>query len=299
MNHWIFTVTSKKINNKTFTAEEIFEQRMMDTFWGIGEKTPNRNNLRKGDKVIYYLGLPLKEFGGEATLESDLFELDDQQKFEFKHGSEIYQTDYGVHLKDISIWKIRKPVEDLVPKLGFIENKEYWFSYFQGGVRQISVEDYQIITGQRVISLVEELEKTRDLESQTEFALEAQLEEFLYQNWSNIDWGTPLDLYRTDEIDRRQFPAGTWSIDFLAIDKYSKELVVIELKRGKTSDSTVGQILSYMNWIQENIAEKGQKVRGIIIAKDVDDALKYAVKSLINVSIKTYKVDFRLNSVSS
>ncbi|MFQ5891789.1 MAG: PDDEXK nuclease domain-containing protein, partial [Candidatus Methanofastidiosia archaeon] len=98
------------------------------------------------------------------------------------------------------------------------------------------------------------------------------------------------------EQDGRQFPAGTWSIDFLAIDKDKNDLVVIELKRGKTSDSTVGQLLRYINWVKKNVAEKGQNVRGIIIAKDVDEALNYAIKNLEYVEIKTYKVDFQLLS---
>jgi restriction system protein len=87
-----------------------------------------------------------------------------------------------------------------------------------------------------------------------------------------------------------------WSIDFLAFDPDNRNLVVIELKRGKTSDATVGQILRYMNWVQENVASKTQVVKGIIIAREVDEALKYAIKSLDNVEVKTYKVDFKLNS---
>ncbi len=67
------------------------------------------------------------------------------------------------------------------------------------------------------------------------------------------------------------------------------------MKRGKTSDSTVGQVLRYIRWVKENIAEPNQGVRGIIIAKEVDDALRYAVKDLDNVSILNYKVDFKLS----
>jgi hypothetical protein len=35
-------------------------------------------------------------------------------------------------------------------------------------------------------------------------------------------------------------------------------------------------------------------VRGIIVAKDVDEGLGYAVRDLSNVSLLTYKVDFAL-----
>jgi restriction system protein len=197
-------------------------------------------------------------------------------------------------VEDINTWEKSKIIEDLLPSLSFIENIEYWYSYFQGGVRQITEDDYRIILSERETSLVGRLNIAQDIESQTEFALETHLEEFIYSNWVNIDWGANLLLYKTEEQDGRQFPAGTWSIDFLATDKNTKDLVVIELKRGKTSDATVGQILRYISWVKENVAEKGQNVRGIIIAKDIDDALRYAVKSLDNIEVKKYKVDFQL-----
>ena len=49
-----------------------------------------------------------------------------------------------------------------------------------------------------------------------------------------------------------------------------------------------------MGWVAENLAKPDQQVRGIIISQDVDDALKYAVRGLKNVSILTDKVDFKL-----
>lgn len=294
MNYWIFSVTSHKIGNTTLTADEIFERRMKDKFWGINEKTPNRKNLKKGDNVVFYIGLPRKEFAGCVTLSSPCIKLTDAQRKEYSHGKKFYTIEYGVLLDEIDTWSHPKSVEELVPKLKFIENKEFWFSYFQGGVRQITEDDHRIITGAREASLVEQIGISRDIESQTEFALETHLEEFISQNWDKIDWGSQLELYRSDEQDGRQFPAGTWSIDFLAVDKTKNELVVVELKRGKTSDSTVGQILRYINWVKENVAAEGQNVRGIIIAKDIDDALNYAVRDQPNIEVKTYSVNFKL-----
>ena len=94
-------------------------------------------------------------------------------------------------------------------------------------------------------SLVEKILSTEDVENQAEFALEAQLEDFIYKNWNAINWGDNLKLYETDGQDGRQFPAGPWSIDLLAVDEGNNDLVVIELKRGKTSDATLGQVLRY------------------------------------------------------
>lgn len=292
MNYWIFTVTEHR--DAGLTANDIFEQRMNDGFWGIGEKTPNRKNLSKGDKVVYYVGLPTMVFAGTCTLASSCFELSESQKKKYGHSKAFYTSDYGVLLTDIEIWSSRKSVRDLIPQLEFIENKEFWFSYFQGGVRQIKEEDFRTIIGERHPSLVEQLATAKDIESPTEFALETHLEEFIYNNWAHINWGSTLELYKVEEQDGRQFPAGTWSIDFLALDRDTRDFVVIELKKGKTSDSTVGQLLRYISWVRANIAEAKQNVRGMIIARDVDEALRYAIKDIDYVEVRTYKVDFHL-----
>jgi hypothetical protein len=295
MSYWIFSVTTHKSEGETYKAEDVFRQRMADGFWGLGEKTPNRKYLNAGDKVVYYIGWPDKYFGGTAILASSSFALNPSQIKQFSHGKKYYTTDFGVSLKEINIWPKTKPVDELLPQLKFIENKEFWGAYLQGGVRQIEEDDFKLITGEK--TLVEQIKGSSEIENQNEFAMEMHLEEFIYKNWSKISWGSKLSLYKNDERDGRQFPAGTWSIDLLAEDKTNHDLVVIELKKGKASDVVVGQLSRYIGWVKENMALKNQGVRGIIIAHEVDDSLKYAVKGIPNVEIKTYKVDFQLSSV--
>jgi hypothetical protein len=293
MQYWIFIVTQQNADGKTYSSTETYNQRMQDKFWGLGEKTPNRKNLQKADRVVFYLGNPEKSFAGTATLLSSSFQLNDSEKEKLSHGKERYTTDYGVLLTDINQWENPKNAQDLIPQLSFIENKGAWGSYFQGGIRQITEEDYEIITHGASSPKTESLQ---NYEIDAEFALESHLEEFIDKNWDKIRWGAKLEKYQTDDNNGRQFPAGTWSIDFLAVDKTTNDFVVIELKRGQTSDSTVGQILAYINWVGKNIAKNQQKVRGIIIAKEIDDRLKYAVMNQENIEVKTYKVDFTLFS---
>jgi len=293
MKYWIFVVTEHRSGDKVFSAREILDTRVKDGFWGLGEKTPNRKNLSQGDKVIFYVGLPEKAFAATATLNSPSFHLNDEQRERYGHGLQFYTMDYGVLLTETKLWDKPREVEVMIPRLRFIENKQAWYAYFQGGVREIPEEDFKLIAegGESQAASKEDLEK------QAEFALESHLEEFLFQNWSKIDWGSHIKLYTTDEQNGRQFPAGQWSIDFLAIDETTNDLVVIELKRGKTSDCVVGQLLRYMAWVKENIAVRDQSVRGIIIAREADEALKYAAQPLGDqVKIKTYKVNFHLQS---
>lgn len=53
-------------------------------------------------------------------------------------------------------------------------------------------------------------------------------------------------------------------------------LVVIEVKRGLTSDQAIGQLLRYVGYVKENIASPGQSVSGWIITADYDEHLRLA-----------------------
>ncbi len=289
MSNWIFVVTARGPN---LTGRDIYHLRMEDRFWGLGERTPNRRNLKEGDRVVFYVGLPEKAFAGTARLASDSYRLTVEEVSQYSHDQPHLDAEYGVQLSDIESWEEPRPVEPLASALDFIENEPFWYSYFQGGVREITDDDYLTIIRGTDVGTDEEA-----LESEARFALELHLEEFIYKNWFHIDWSSPLELYVAEDQDGRQFPAGTWSIDFLAMDRETGDLVVIELKRGQTSDATVGQVLRYMGWVRTNLAKEGQGVRGIVIAAEVDDALRYALQGLPDIVVQTYRVDFALQPV--
>ena len=89
----------------------------------------------------------------------------------------------------------------------------------------------------------------------TAFALEKHLEAFLIENWAQIELGKEYDLFQEDGAVGQQFPTDTGPLDILCISKDKKKLLVVELKRGRASDAVVGQILRYMGYIKEMIAE--------------------------------------------
>jgi len=294
MNHWIFVVTDHP--EASLTKQDIFNQRMGDRFWGLGEDTPNRKSVDAGDEVLFYFGRPEKSFVGTAVLtNSATHPLNETDQERISHDREFYRARYGVRLDRIQVWPSAVAAEPLVSLLTFIENKQYWFSYFQGGIREVPEHDFKTIVASasrdpRELITAREVGQTAG----AEFALESHLEDFMDQNWTRIDFGRRLQRFTTAEQDGRQFPAGPWSIDFLCRDQTTGDLVVVELKRGKSADMVVGQILRYMGWVKENLAERGQRVQGIIIASEIDDSLRYALKPLLDVSALTYKIDFRL-----
>lgn len=133
------------------------------------------------------------------------------------------------------------------------------------------------------------------IENPSEFVLEKHLEDFLVQNWGVTELGNRFDIYQEDgEMVGQQYPSDTGPIDILAISKDKKEIAVIELKKGRASDVVVGQVQRYMGYVKEELAEKDQTVRGIIIAFEDDIRINRALSVAPNIEFYTYKINFKL-----
>jgi RecB family endonuclease NucS len=69
--------------------------------------------------------------------------------------------------------------------------------------------------------------------------------------------------------------------------------VVVELKRGMASDNALAQVLRYIGWVKENLAN-GRNVRGLILAEGKDEKLKYALKSVSDVKVLRFKISIQI-----
>lgn len=133
------------------------------------------------------------------------------------------------------------------------------------------------------------------IEDPSIFALEKHLEDFLVQNWHHTELGKNYDIYEEDgEKVGQQYPSDTGPIDILAVSKDMKELLVVELKKGRASDVVVGQVQRYMGYVQEELAEESQKVKGVIIAFEDDAKIYRALSVAPNIEFFTYKIRFVL-----
>jgi len=140
-------------------------------------------------------------------------------------------------------------------------------------------------------------EQEEGIEDKIEFILEKYLEDFIVSNFDAI-FGPGLSLYRDSEgetVGQQYNTEEVGVIDILAEGQRANDIVVIELKKGRESDRVLGQILRYMGWVTENLATEKQNVRGIIICKDSDPKLLYALSMARDVSVKYYEVDFTLH----
>jgi len=133
------------------------------------------------------------------------------------------------------------------------------------------------------------------IEDAFSFAVEKHLEDFLVKNWKSTELGKRYDIFEEDgELVGQQYPSDTGLIDILAVSKDKKELLVVELKRGRVSDIVLGQIQRYMGYVKDELAEPDQNVRGVIIAFEDDIRINRALSVAPNIDFYTYKIQFKL-----
>lgn len=153
---------------------------------------------------------------------------------------------------------------------------------------EISVIERAEITDTSSITTIQDEEDERIAEINMQ--MENDLENFLVDNLHLID--SDLKLYQNEQGKLgRQFQTEVGKIDLLC--KKKNDFIVVELKKGRSSDEVVGQISRYIGWVKEKLAN-GNNVKGIIIVHDFDPKLKYAVLANPNIDLKYYqiKIDF-------
>lgn len=189
------------------------------------------------------------------------------------------------------IIKIAKNIKNLRPKLSFIDVDSFlhWVSAEEEGVGSVrEVCEGEIVPPEPITGLKDETRLTKG------FPMESHLEEFIEKKFDDIDFGMRLELYQDEENTGRQYQTSIGRMDLLAKDQDTGDFVVLELKKGQSSDYAVGQMLRYMGWVKDNLAKDSENVKGIIISKDEDEKIKYALRMLSNVTLYLYEVSFKL-----
>jgi hypothetical protein len=127
-------------------------------------------------------------------------------------------------------------------------------------------------------------EEEADIESEDSaagrFALESHLRDYLAANMGRIEPGLTL------------FTAGGRS----GIDSAGR-FVVVELKLSRGRNKALGQLLYYMGWVDANLGKA--PCRGYIIASEITEELRIAVKRAQGVSLAQYNLSFSVTSVAA
>ena len=285
MNYYVFQVSDQSKYGKQRTAHEVFDFLVKERkAWGFGYHTANRKAIQKGDKALFYLtGLDNQVFVGAATLKSAAYKDATKESVDWYLDPETLRID----LEDVIIFPEPKSRKEF---------KSIEWRPVQGGSGKISERDYLIIMGLQPDAFSKQAEPQEEME----FALEKYLEDFIWDNWDKIDFDEKLYKFTDGDGNegKQYYTDEAGYIDILAKDSKGN-FVVFELKKGRKNDEVIGQILRYIGWVRNNLATKGEQVRGIIIVGSKDSKLEYALQEISNlVSVKLYKITFKIEKYS-
>jgi hypothetical protein len=113
----------------------------------------------------------------------------------------------------------------------------------------------------------------------------------IFQSIFNYNWDILQDKTKGEEFF---IPGTSRRIDILANDKESN-FVVIELKVSRGYEKVVGQTLYYQSMIKTHFNQ--QKVRAIIIAREITPELKAATQFLPDFELFEYQLSLTLNRI--
>ncbi len=159
-----------------------------------------------------------------------------------------------------------------------VVEKDYYSLNELGGVEDHEVED---------VVEIEEDEETVEERYRASISLERDLHEYILHNLDFLEEGLQPYEGRTGS----EYSTDAGRIDILAVDR-NDDLVVIEIKTGMVRDKVMGQIMRYVGYVKEHIAEETQDVRAIIVAEDFDKNLKYSKSLFPGLELKQYEVSF-------
>jgi hypothetical protein len=228
--------------------------------------------------VLLWRTSPKKDIGYLIQTESDAYSIADD-RYASQQGWQ-----YGCNFCVLEKFEHPVTIEDLHANATLHE----WGAYrgrFQRRVFRIPVQIWK-----RLSALAEsknpgygEFRRRVEREEVSEpIRLEKELEERLVHNLAVLrPFGYQLELYVDPVTGKSGQQFACWGnggvIDLLCHERRGGRFVVIELKNVRATRNTIGQILSYVGWVQAEIAHSHRAV-GLVISRGHDakfgDALR-------------------------
>ena len=153
-------------------------------------------------------------------------------------------------------------------------------------LRELSGSMVLAEAGNLLTSLVAQEAAPEDREDRL---LESAIEDYIVGHWSE----TPFAQAGVDLHDR-QYAIPTGVVDLVGWQRASRSWWIIELKRGKAEDRVVGQLLRYTGWFREEALRPKEGLRGVILAREASDKLRYAVSEIPHAEVWTFDEELRI-----
>lgn len=135
-------------------------------------------------------------------------------------------------------------------------------------------------------------------EEEFKFTSEKRMEQYLVNKWAKTPFSQEFEIFE-DRTGKKgvQYKLENSCLDILAISKDKKTFLVIELKLVHAKFDAVGQILHYMQLVQDQLAINDEKVIGAIVAEKVPDKTISALKANEAISVWKYEIGIKLEEI--
>ena len=141
MTNYYCLVTSDSLKE---SAIDIFNKRIEEKKYPLYPRTPNLNEIKEEDEVIFYIagsGKERQSFVGQATIQK----VETPREFLVDPDKDNYEVIKYLWFKKIKIFETSKNIQSIINKLDFVKNKKNYGTYLMGGVRKLNQKDFDLI----------------------------------------------------------------------------------------------------------------------------------------------------------
>jgi predicted RNA-binding protein len=141
MTNYYCLVTSDSLKE---SAIDIFNKRIEEKKYPLYPRTPNLNEIKEEDEVIFYIagsGKERQSFVGQATIQK----VETPREFLVDPDKDNYEVIKYLWFKKIKIFETSKNIQSIINKLDFVKNKKNYGTYLMGGVRKLNQKDFNFM----------------------------------------------------------------------------------------------------------------------------------------------------------
>jgi len=140
--YYIFFINNIGLGESIYLAKEIMNYLLAQNQWAFTINAPNIRYFGEGDRVVIYLaGKGNRFFAADFTISSKPYEAEENT-----HDPDwLAMFPIRVEIQNINQWKEPLPVNDVIDKLSFIQDKKNYGLYFRHSTKLIGEKDYYTI----------------------------------------------------------------------------------------------------------------------------------------------------------
>jgi|TARA_Y100000031_G_scaffold143438_1_gene173884 predicted RNA-binding protein len=141
MTNYYCLVTSDSLKE---SAIDIFNKRIEEKKYPLYPRTPNLNEIKDDDEVVFYIagaGKERQSFVGQAIIQK----VETPKEFLVDPDKDNHEVIKYLWFKKIKIFETSKNIQSIIDKLDFVKNKNNYGAYLMGGVKKLTQRDFNLI----------------------------------------------------------------------------------------------------------------------------------------------------------